>query len=84
MVINGEQCTESYFAGVKIMEDHVCLHLIPSHTNLDNDINIHKDLLSLYSDTSCFIIRTIDETLLQQISNGLSIGYNFYMKKEWV
>ncbi len=84
IVIDGQKRTESYFGGVKVMDDHVCLHLIPSHTNLDNDMNIHKDLLSLHSDTSCFIIRTIDETLLAQISKALSIGYNFYIKREWV
>ncbi len=84
VTIDGQPCTESYFAGVKIMDDHVCLHLIPSHVNLDNEMIIHKHLLSLHSDTTCFIIRTLDNTLLDEITEALSSGYNFYLKKEWV
>ncbi len=84
VTINGQKLTESYFSGVKIMDDHVCLHLIPTDIRLDNAMVIHADLLSLHSKSSCFIIRSIDDTLIEQISDSLAMGYKIYKQKDWV
>lgn len=84
VVLMGKQRNEIYFAGLKIMKSSVTLHFMLIYTNPEVKELLHPDLLKLLKGKSCFHVKKLDETLMDQIATALEVGYKAYKQNEWV
>ena len=85
VVIVGRKRKEVYFAGLTIRRDYVGFYYMPVYTDAEKIKRVFKpELLSTVKGKSCFYIRKVDDTLLAQINEALSIGFELYKKNGWV
>lgn len=83
-VVNGEQKTETHFAGIKVFKDHVNLYFMPVNRDEEIAAVFHPDLLMLLKDKTHFTIKALDEVLMAQIADALDRGYKIFKQNEWV
>ncbi|RZK44097.1 MAG: DUF1801 domain-containing protein [Pedobacter sp.] len=84
VIVEGKKRNELYFTGLVIRKGYVAFYYMPVYTEPDMKNVFHPALLKLLKGKSCFHIKKLDDTLLEQISQALAAGYRLYKQNEWV
>ncbi len=84
VTIAGKKRKEVYFAGLIIQSNYVGFYYMPVYVDTDLKKVFKPELLSTLKGKSCFHIKKLDETVLQQIKAALSIGFEMYRKNGWI
>ncbi|WP_199118828.1 hypothetical protein [Pedobacter sp. ASV28] len=84
VMIDGQKKNELYFAGLKILKNHVGFYFMPVHQTSEIKVVFHPSLFKLLKGLSCFQINKLDDALLEQIADALDKGFKIYKKNEWV
>lgn len=87
VVINGKKKSELHFAEVKIVKDEVrfCVDAIAMFE--DGKQNVVDQSLSAYQakdESDCFIVKQLDEALMDSFKEVLERCYQLFKQKEWV
>jgi hypothetical protein len=82
--IAGKKREEVYFAGVVIRKGYVAFYYMPVYAEPEIKAVFHPALLKLLKGKSCFHIKKLDDTLLEQIVDALAAGFKLYKQNEWV
>ncbi len=84
LVIGGRKRKEVYFAGLIIQKGYVGFYFMPVYADTDLKAVFAPELLKLLKGKSCFHIKKLDPTLLDQIKSALQIGFEVYQARGWV
>lgn len=82
--IDGRKRKEVYFAGLIIQSKYVGFYYMPIYTDTDLKDVFGLELLKLLKGKSCFHVKKLDATLLDQIEFALKEGYKLYEERAWV
>lgn len=82
--IEGRKREGVSFAAIKILKEKVVLYFMPAYVEEDLKSLIHPDLFKLLKGKSCFHIKKLDDTLMEQINDALIAGFTLYKQKGWV
>lgn len=80
----GRKEAPMYFTSVKILKGYVGFYLMFLYIEPEMTAMIHPNLLKLLKGKSCFQIKKMDDTLMDQIGEALAAGLVFYKQKGWV
>jgi len=75
---------EIFFAGLIIQKDYVGFYFMPVYAATGLKPGFKPELRRLLKGKSCFHIKKLDEELLLQIQEALSVGYGLYQERGWV
>jgi hypothetical protein len=84
LVIAGRQRKEVYFAGLITQKSYVGFYYMPIYVETELKTVFAPELLKLLKGKSCFHLKKVDETLLEQIRAALQVGYEVYQKNGWI
>lgn len=80
----GRKEAPMYFTSVKILKGYVGFYLMAIYIEPEMKTAFHPDLLKLLKGKSCFHIKKMDDTLMDQIDAALAVAFTFYKQKGWV
>jgi hypothetical protein len=72
-----------YFAGAKILKNHVAFYFMPIYISPEIKLLLHPELLKILKGKSCFHIKKLDENLENYLSKALEIGFLHYKQNGW-
>ncbi len=84
VVIAGRKRSEVYFASIIIQKGYVGFYYMPIYSEPDMGKFFPPELLSLLKGKSCFHIKRLDDTLLEQVGTALQDGFQLYQERDWV
>jgi hypothetical protein len=84
VVIGGRKYKEVYFASLVIQKNYVGFYFMPVYMDSGIKNILGAELLNKLKGKSCFHIKKLDDTLLEQIRSALKIGFDYYQKNGWV
>jgi hypothetical protein len=84
LVIEGRKRSEVYFAAVKKNKGYVGFYFMPVYIESEQKKLIPPDLLKCLKGKSCFHIKTLSAELIQQIGQGLNVGFQLYKERGWI
>ena len=73
-----------YFFGLELKDNDVGLYFNPIYTDDEINLIFSPELLKQLTGDDCFKLTQLDDLLLEQISNALSLGFKLYKQKGWV
>lgn len=83
-VIEGRKKDQVYFASVILYRTYVGFYFMPVYTETEVTTLFPKDLLTHLQGKSCFHLKKISTSLLQDIETALQRGYDVYRAKGWI
>ncbi len=84
VIIAGRKRKEVYFGGIILYKTYVGFYYMPVYADEDMKATFSPALLALLKGKSCFHIRRLDETLVEDIRAALQAGYQAYHERGWV
>jgi len=84
IVIDGRKYKEIYFAALVIRKQYVGFYFMPVYTESEIKHVFGEELLNILRGKSCFHIKKLDDTLVDQIRSALKIGFDYYQKNGWI
>lgn len=84
LVVEGRKRKEVYFGGLIIQKGYVSFYFMPVYVAAELKPLLAPELLKLLKGKSCFHLKQLDETRLEQIRAALQIGYQFYQEQGWI
>jgi len=82
--IEGREHKELYFAGVIEQKSYVGFYYMPVYIESELKKFFAPELLKLLKGKSCFHIKSLDDSIYQQIKSALDKGVELYKKNNWV
>ena len=73
-----------YFASVVPKPKDIRLYFFPIYTHKDAIGSLSEDLSKMLKGKSCFHIKRLDDTLIQEISTMISKGVSTYQAAGWL
>ena len=84
IIIAGKKRKEVFFASIIIQSKYVGFYYMPIYIDTSLEKVFKPELLRLLRGKSCFHIKSLNETLEQQIDEALNLGYALYKKRDWI
>lgn len=85
VVIDGKKKSELHFAEVKVVKDAVQLEVYALEMLAEKPFNIDPELAAYQvSGKNHFVIKQLDENLMQSLTEVLEHCYQIFKQKEWV
>jgi len=81
--VNGKQLPEMPFCSLLIQKGYVGFYFFPIYADPQLKDELDPSLLKLLKGKTCFHIKALDSTLLDQITKALNTGYKAYASKGW-
>ena len=83
-VIDGRPRSEVFFAGLIVQKSYVGFYYMPVYAEPERKELFGPELLGLLKGKSCFYVKRLDNTLLDQIREALAAGRRLYVERGWV
>ena len=82
-MIDGKKKDELYFIGLIVQSSYVGFYFFPVYVAPDMKEDLAPDLVKTLKGKSCFHIKKVDKTVLQDIRDALKKGIAMYKVKGW-
>lgn len=82
--VAGRRRKEIFFAGLIIQSSYVGFYFMPVYADEDLKDFFKPELLKCLKGKSCFHVKHLDEVLVAQIQEALSLGHQKYLERSWI
>lgn len=80
---HGKKRSEQYFGGAIIQSSYVGFYFMPVYVDPTLKDDLAPDLVKCLKGKSCFHIKKIDGTMIEDIRHAMKVGMEFYKDKGW-
>ncbi len=83
VMVAGKQKDDIYFVGLLVQSNYVGFYFFPVYTNPDLKDDLAPGLAKSLKGKSCFHIKKIDDTVLEEVRHALKVGIEYYKEQGW-
>ena len=84
VIIAGRSKDEVYFSGIIIQKNYVGFYYMLAYAEPEVRRQLSPEFIALLKGKSCFYIKKVNESILDQIKKALDIGLKVYREKDWI
>ncbi len=84
VIIAGRPKDEVYFAGIIKQRDYVGFYYMLAYADPEVRRQLSPDFLKLLKGKSCFYIKSVEQSILDQVKKALDLGVKGYQMRGWV
>lgn len=83
VMVLGKPKKEIYFCGLIIQSSYVGFYFTPVYTDPSLKNDLAPDLVKCLKGKSCFHIKKINDTMIEDVRHALKVGIEFFKDKGW-
>ncbi|MEZ5017809.1 MAG: hypothetical protein R2800_12200 [Flavipsychrobacter sp.] len=83
VMVMGKPKSEIYLCGLIIQSNYVGFYFFPVYVEPSMKADLAPDLVKSLKGKSCFHIKKIDDTVLEEVRHAMNVGMEFYKENGW-